>query len=354
MKSVAIVGFYDLTLPQLKESQAGEVWLANHGMMIMGGKQVERCTRLFELHKRDWFTRKELPSHKQYWEYLTQPHEYPIYLQTPVAEIPNSVIYPFDGVCADLFPHLLRRYKDGREVADKFLTSSASLMLALAIYEGYERIEVYGIGMETETEYAYQLPGFTYMIGLANGRGIDVVQMEDSPICKAEVYAYTAIPYVTLGRLRELAPVYASAEAEARKVGLEAVARHNKGETTDMGLTQKAADLASAHTGASAALKMLIEQDSQYMSRQAFEIQRRRFYVDCENFKAETNALSGQFAELVQRKKNDQARAVWAKYLNARASMHANSGAVQLLDHLMKECDLLKPDHNIVLTIEDA
>jgi len=45
---------------------------------------------------------------------------------------------------------------------------------------------------------------------------------------------------------------------------------------------------------------------------------------------------------------------LWQEYMNKRASMHANAGAVQLLDNLIEECDLLKTKHEIVLNIKDV
>lgn len=355
MKTVAIIGFYGPTLHHVAHTQADEIWVANHGDMVMGlAGDIPRCTRLFEIHKQEWFRRKELPRFEEYWNYLREEHDFPIYLQDPIPEIPSGVLYPFDEVVADIFPHLLRHYTDGREERDTLLTSSAAFMLALAIHEGFERVELYGIGMETETEYGYQLPGFTYMIGVANGRGIDVVNMEETPVCKAEVYAYSAIPYATIGRLRELRELYQQEAVQCAEQSHEIIAAFNQNPSGEgQNKAQAASDLASAYSGAVSMLDMLIEQDSQYLSRQALEVKRRTFETDSELFKAETNQYAGQFIDLIKADRKEEATATWRKYLHARASMHANSGAVQLLNNLIDECDLLKPAHKIKLTIKD-
>jgi hypothetical protein len=354
MKSVALVGFYDPTLHHVQQSQADELWLFNHGAMLMVPKTVPRCDRLFEIHKEDWFRRKELPAHEEYWEWLTGPHSFPIYLQDPIPEIPAGIVYPYEAVCADIFAHLLRKGIDGREVQDTYLTCSASFALALAITEGYKRVELYGIGMETDTEYSYQLPGFTYMIGVANGRGIDVVNMPETPVCRAEVYAYTAIPYVTHERLLELTELYQLQYNFQAAAARQVIAEHNSGKHINQAAAQAASDLAAAYSGAIAALGVLADDESAYYSRQALEIKRRKFVQDCDLHKAETNASAGQYVELVKRGRRKEAGEVWKRYLNARASMHANSGAVQLIDNLIEECDLKKPEHVIVLTIQDA
>lgn len=355
MKSVAIVGFYGPTLPHLKNSKAEEVWGANHSYMVMGPKgDMPRCTRLFEIHKEEWFRRKELPVYEEYWNWLRQEHPFDIYLQTAIPEIPSGVVYPFDEVCADIFPHLLRRHADGSETPDKFLTSSASFMLALAIHEGYERIEIYGIGMETSTEYGYQLPGFTYLTGLANGRGIDVVNMEESPVCKAEVYAYSAIPYISIERLHELKTVYDAQLKQRLITEREVIGAYNAHPTPEkQPAAQASSDSRAVASGACAALNALIEMDSKYMSRQALEVKKRTYDHDFELHKAETNSLGGQYANLLKAQKIDQARAVWKRYLDERALMHANSGAIQFMDNLVAECDLLKPSHETVVTVKD-
>jgi hypothetical protein len=354
MKSVAIVGFYDPTLPHLLQSQVDEIWVPNHGYMVMGPRgDIPRCDRMFELHKQSWFRRKEMPKHEEYWRFLTAPQPFPIYLQAPIPEIPSGVVYPYEEVCADCFSHLLRKDTTGREIYDTFLTSSAAFMLALAIHERFERVEIYGIGMETETEYGYQLPGFTYLIGLANGRGIDVVNMAESPICKAEVYAYSAIPYTTLERLHELRRMYGKVFKEKQAAFHQIQAEFNSGRSQDMATTQAASDISRAYHGAVVMLDTLIQEGSQYLSRQTLEVKQRAFILHADTFKADANAASGEFDALLKKNRQAEAGEAWMKYLNARASMHANSGAVQLLSNLIAECDLRKPAHEIVLTIQD-
>src|SRR5574340_1559082 len=159
MKSVAIVGFYDPTLPAAKNTTAAEIWFLNHGYMILQD-ELPRCDRMFEIHKQEWFRRKELAVHEKYWEWLTQPHPFPIYLQENIPEVISGIVYPFKEICEDLFPHLLREDPSGKLIRDTFMTSSASFMMAMAIHEKFERIWIYGIGMQTGTEYGYQLPGF--------------------------------------------------------------------------------------------------------------------------------------------------------------------------------------------------
>lgn len=69
------------------------------------------------------------------------------------------------------------RVIDFQKHIDKFgpyFTSSLSWMLAEAIEENPEEIGIYGVSMCSQTEYAHQKPGCTYLIGWARALGIKV------------------------------------------------------------------------------------------------------------------------------------------------------------------------------------
>ncbi len=54
------------------------------------------------------------------------------------------------------------------------MTSSVSMMIAQAIIDGYDAIDLLGVRMKTDGEHAYQAPGVKYMIGEARAAGVDV------------------------------------------------------------------------------------------------------------------------------------------------------------------------------------
>jgi hypothetical protein len=60
------------------------------------------------------------------------------------------------------------------EWRDGYFTNTISYMIALAIYEEFEVIEIYGVDMAVGTEYNEQRPSCEYYIGIAKGRGIDI------------------------------------------------------------------------------------------------------------------------------------------------------------------------------------
>jgi hypothetical protein len=66
-----------------------------------------------------------------------------------------------------------------KEIMDEFDTdyfsSTVDYVLALAIYEGFKEIHLYGCSMILGSEYSYQKPGMDFWCGMAKGRGVKVV-----------------------------------------------------------------------------------------------------------------------------------------------------------------------------------
>lgn len=60
-----------------------------------------------------------------------------------------------------------------------YYTSTIAYMLAYAIANEPERIELYGVDCEPDTEWAYERPCILYYVGIAEGKGIDVFMAND-------------------------------------------------------------------------------------------------------------------------------------------------------------------------------
>lgn len=65
-----------------------------------------------------------------------------------------------------------------KEISEHFGTdyfyNTVDFALALAIYEGYDDIHLWGVTMEIPGEYAYQKPGVDFWCGVAIGRGAKI------------------------------------------------------------------------------------------------------------------------------------------------------------------------------------
>lgn len=160
-------------------------------------KLISRWDVWFELHDTDYLgktARSETPDEPtKHLEWLrAQPASKPIYMLRPFDDIPASVAYPLEAMCA----------RFGR-----YFTSTVGYMIAWAIDqilaqradprvpEPGEWIGLYGIDLASDTEYAQQRPNAEYLVGYARGLGIEVTIPDHAAICHAPgLYGYEPPP----------------------------------------------------------------------------------------------------------------------------------------------------------------
>lgn len=154
---------------------------ANHALWLTN--KSDTCYRCKgTLKTKDFETGKEItcPECKLGIYYPPEDRlKYPVYLQKDDPDVPGSFAYPLGDIMKDLFPFTDKPY----------FTSSPAFILAMGIWMGFRRIELYGLEMGTDTEYHYQRANFEYLIGLARGRGVEVVLI-NSQICSGQLYGY--------------------------------------------------------------------------------------------------------------------------------------------------------------------
>lgn len=120
---------------------------------------VKRADYVMQLHLPVIWRNPGNRNDANHYEWLASGNTPIIYMQEQYDDVPRSAKYPIDEVC-----------KMGRN----YITSSAAYSIALGVHLGYQKIEIYGTEMETNTEYQYQRPGVTYWIGFAEGAGVEV------------------------------------------------------------------------------------------------------------------------------------------------------------------------------------
>jgi hypothetical protein len=203
---VAIVGFCSPHREWVPyEDPELEIWGLNRGYIFQ-----QRMDRWFEMHGPgivEWQQRR--PGNHLQW---LQRFQGPIYMHQARPElIPNSVDYPLLAVAADIGACIYRfagpagetagtasggpggsqvwnpnELKSGKDIP--YLSSSIAQEIALAIHMGYKEIWLYGIDLNTASEYAWQKPGVEFMLGLAAGRGIKVYVPEMCPLLQGSIY----------------------------------------------------------------------------------------------------------------------------------------------------------------------
>jgi protein-tyrosine-phosphatase len=346
-KTIAIAGFSLNTLPALKDSRADEIWTLNHAFVM--DFAFPRFDRVFELHRYGWFLRKGQYTLTRYRNWLRQKHPFPIYMQKEYKSFPSSVRYPIDEINQLIFGKLLRG-----EERNLYYTSSFSYMLALAIYEGVKRVEIYGVDMTNDTEYNYQKPGGELMIGVALGHGIEIALQPNSDLCKAQWYGYDKVPAADRKRAEELAELYEREHADF-KARTEAQAELiSKREVKDPAGYMQCAAFSAMYYGGAQVLRHMLSGDEYFFGRQHLENERHKYRKEEENYLAKTNEAHAAFETYAKLDTDGNTGRAWKEYLNTRWSMYANSGARQAVQKLIDECDMRVVPDELRLEIVDG
>lgn len=178
--TVAIVGSHPRTRSEfLFDRTDCDVWVFNEA-----AKQdwVKRADAVFQMHEEAIWKNPGNRNDPEHYQWLQTQTEIPVYMQEQYPDVPMSVKYPLEEITA--------------RFDTRYFTSSVTYALALACHLGYRRLELYGVEMETNTEYQYQRDGVTFWLGIAKGLGITVdphISMFDAPL-----YGYegeVVIPY---------------------------------------------------------------------------------------------------------------------------------------------------------------
>lgn len=172
MKSVAIVGANELTQHYGLNAETDEVWALGS---VYNTFPVQFMTRYFELHPR-WMLEsdKYKPGHLEKVEELLAP-------RVPVVWARDYPLRAAFRLC-DPFT------RGG--IKQRVFRSTIDFLIAAALVEDFERIELYGIDMGSSTEHKYQVPSASFWIGLATGRGVEVELPEETTLLRGKVYAY--------------------------------------------------------------------------------------------------------------------------------------------------------------------
>ena len=210
--TLAIIGSHPRTRAEfLFTRQDCDIWVFNEAM---SAKWAERADAVFQMHAEPIWRNPKNRNDSGHYDWLTSGKTPLVYMQGRYDEIPMSEKYPIDELSNALLGRMYQTV-GGKEKALQYFTSSVSYAIALGIYRGYTNIEIYGVEMETDSEYYHQRDGVAFWIGYAGGRGISV--NFHGSIFDAPLYGYegdVALDYqIFVDRLAEVAPVVVEAQS---------------------------------------------------------------------------------------------------------------------------------------------
>ncbi len=200
-KKVCIVGFAKSWQITPFNDMSFEIWGLNELYKYFFQFKGARADRWFEIHNPDSPSKKNEEHHK----FLTTC-PIPIYMQEKYDQFPTSVKFPREAVKAMInanmiYPgnSLIKLDDDWAKEGSPYTNFSNQItwMILLAVYEGFEQINIYGVDMATKEElktgdgkmevvgeYVWQRPSCEAAIGFALGRGVKVLIPHSSELCK--------------------------------------------------------------------------------------------------------------------------------------------------------------------------
>ena len=153
-----------------------EVWLSNneHGYQIRLPRALGEWTTWFNLHSRAWID--STYRKKSQW-YIDNANGRPVYMLKSWPDIPTSIEFPGKKI---------QEYFATKKGPNRYFTCSVCWLIAFAIMEGYERIELWGFALTDKPDknrknecYKYERPCFFYWVKQAQDRGIEVVWQKE-------------------------------------------------------------------------------------------------------------------------------------------------------------------------------
>jgi hypothetical protein len=173
--TVAIIGSHPATSREFDFDRTDcDIWIFNEALNT---DWCKRADGVFQIHKPVIWRSATNRNDPKHYQWLQEQTDSIIYMIDQYDDVPKSERYPLMEIMA-AFP-----------TAKKYFTSSVSYAIALAIYKGYDVIEIYGVEMETGTEYGHQRTGVAYWCGFAEGRGI-YVDFHSKKFFNAPLYGY--------------------------------------------------------------------------------------------------------------------------------------------------------------------
>lgn len=189
MNKLAIVGTHPRTRSNAPFDDPNvDIWVFNESAQTTPefypnepDKQwCKRWDAVIQLHKPEVYRSQTNWVNNRHWEWLQRNHgDKVIWMQNADPDVPNSKTIPLDEIIESV-----------PGASYKWFTSSAAYSIALAIYLGYKEIGLYGLDMESNTEYGYQLMNFVFWIGVCEGLGINLYHVSNKKYFSEKLYGY--------------------------------------------------------------------------------------------------------------------------------------------------------------------
>lgn len=178
--NLIIMGFASTSAHQapIQTNEVSDIWGLNTIDTLLPGAY----SLMFNLHK-SGIPQEHVQRMAESKYYTLMPYHHP--------DIEKSIEFPFTEII-EFF-------------GAPYFSCTAAWQLGLAIMMGYKRIDIWGVDMTEDKEYAYERPCVEYYIGIARGMGILVGIPDTSALCSSPfVYGQTDIDAQPWRRMEQL------------------------------------------------------------------------------------------------------------------------------------------------------
>jgi len=178
LRKIALVGSAETIEHAPWYDHTWEIW--THSISV---NRCKRITRVFEMHPELVWREHKKPKWPTYLQWL-QRCPYPLYMLEKHADIPSSVRYPRERIFGECRAMIGRLH----------FGSQADFMIALALSEGVTHLGLFGVQYTAPVgdgdKRDEQLLAFKFWLGVAAGKGVQIVMPEGHPTFNtpAEVY----------------------------------------------------------------------------------------------------------------------------------------------------------------------
>jgi len=172
VKKVAIIGTALSAKFAPYDDPSWEIWGLNDHW-----NQLPRATRWFESQTMDHCENAPVThDHSMMRSDWLKKCPIPVYMPDHYESCPQSIEYPIEGIQKWL--------SEVDPSGVNYFTNTISFEIALAIYEGFDVIHLYGVDMAVGSEYEKQRPSCEFFLGIAKGLGIKTYIPDESDLLK--------------------------------------------------------------------------------------------------------------------------------------------------------------------------
>jgi len=143
-----------------------DIWVFNEWA---NADWCKRWTACLQIHEPQVYQNPNNDKDPSHWEWLQKDHGKTIWMQEIDPRVPNSVKYPKNEIIERFFSGLL--YEG---LPQKYIRATISYAIALAIFTGYDEVDIYGVELANHAEFRSQRDNFIFWIGVARGAGVKI------------------------------------------------------------------------------------------------------------------------------------------------------------------------------------